>query len=39
MRITFCLPEISTVPTGGYKIIFEYANRLSERGHEITLVF
>lgn len=39
MRLTFCLPEISTFPTGGYKIIFEYANRLSQRGHEVSLVF
>ena len=39
MKLTFCLPEISTFPTGGYKIIFEYANRLSDRGHDVSLVF
>ena len=39
MRITFCLPDISKVPMGGYKIIFEYANRLAERNHDITIVF
>lgn len=39
MRIIFCLPEPSKNPTGGFKIVFEYANRLAERGHDITLVF
>lgn len=39
MKITFCLPEISTVPMGGYKIIFEYANRLTKRGHQISIIF
>lgn len=39
MKVTFCLPEISQVPMGGYKIIFEYANRLQERGHEVAIVF
>ena len=39
MKLTFCLPEISQVPMGGYKIIFEYANRLTARGHEVSLVF
>lgn len=39
MKVTFCLPEISQVPMGGYKIIFEYANRLQERGHKVTIVF
>ncbi|MBM7321314.1 glycosyltransferase family 4 protein [Streptococcus suis] len=39
MKLTFCLPEISQVPMGGYKIIFEYANRLVDRGHEVSIVF
>lgn len=39
MKISFCLPNISKQASGGYKIIFEYANRLTERGHEITLIF
>lgn len=39
MKLTFCLPEISSVPTGGYKIIFEYANYLTDRGHEVSIVF
>ena len=38
LRITFCLPVTGHIPIGGHKIIYEYANRLSERGHKITLV-
>lgn len=38
MKITFCLPSILKVPSGGFKIVFEYANRLSERGHEVFIV-
>ncbi|MBS4212688.1 glycosyltransferase family 4 protein [Neobacillus rhizophilus] len=39
MKITFCLHSPSRVPIGGYKILFEYANRLSENGHQIKIVF
>ncbi|MBK9331144.1 MAG: hypothetical protein IPM96_01775 [Ignavibacteria bacterium] len=35
MKINFIVPEISR--TGGMRIIFEYANRLTSRGHEVTL--
>lgn len=38
MKITFCLPSILKVSSGGFKIVFEYANRLSERGHEVSIV-
>lgn len=38
MKITFCLPSILKVPAGGFKIVFEYANRLSNRGHDITII-
>lgn len=38
MRITFCLPQPSWGPVGGYKIVYEYANRLCERGHIVTIV-
>ena len=38
MKITFCLPSILKVPSGGFKIVFEFANRLSERGHEVFIV-
>jgi glycosyltransferase involved in cell wall biosynthesis len=39
MEICFCLPNPSLKPVGGYKIVFEYANRLSERGHKVSIVF
>ena len=39
MNITFFLPNISNDPIGGYKIVYEYANRLAKRGHIIAIVF
>lgn len=36
MKIVFIVPEISK--TGGMRVIFEYANRLSAKGHLVTLV-
>ncbi len=39
MRITFVLPGISpTKPVGGFRVVYEYANHLSERGHKINVV-
>lgn len=38
MKITFCLPQPSKSPVGGYKIVYEYANRLTARGHSVTIV-
>ncbi len=35
MKINFIVPEISR--TGGMNIIFQYANRLLERGHDVEL--
>jgi glycosyltransferase involved in cell wall biosynthesis len=37
-HIVFCLPGICSEPTGGTKVVFEYANRLRARGHRVTLV-
>lgn len=39
MRICFVLPGFTRQPIGGYKIIFEYANRLQACGNEITILF
>ena len=39
MKISFVLPGVSRIPVGGFKMAFEYANRLSNRGHEVTLIF
>lgn len=38
MNITFILPGPGNVPVGGFKIVYEYANRLAERGHAIVIV-
>ncbi len=39
MVITFVLPGWSIEkPIGGFKVVYEYANRLSERGHRINVV-
>lgn len=38
MRITFLEPGASPTPLGRTRITYEYANRLSRRGHEVTVV-
>jgi len=38
MRITFVLPVFSRVPSGGFRVVYEYANRLVRRGHQVTVV-
>ncbi len=37
MKITFVLPSFSWRPIGGYRVVYEYANRLAARGHEVTV--
>ncbi|MCD1294179.1 glycosyl transferase family 1 [Methanocella sp. CWC-04] len=37
MKITFIIPGIGL--SGGARVVFEYANRLIERGHEVTVVY
>lgn len=38
LRITFVLPSEGTAPCGGFKVVYEYANELSRRGHIVTVV-
>lgn len=38
MRITFLLPGHALNPGGGFKVVYEYANGLVERGHDVTVV-
>lgn len=38
MTINFILPFAGNKPIGGFKIIYEYANRLAERGHKINVI-
>ncbi len=39
MKICYVLPKFTRQPIGGYKMVFEYANRLADRGHEVSLLF
>lgn len=39
MKISFILPGFTRHPVGGYKIVFEYANRLSKNGFDVQIVF
>ncbi len=38
MKIVFVLPEGQGGPVGGYRVVYEYANRLSRRGHVVTVL-
>jgi len=38
MRITFLLPKYKRQPVGGYRVIYEHANRLTARGHQLTVL-
>ncbi len=37
IRILFCMPGYAQYPTGGFKVVYEYANRLAKH-HEVTVV-
>lgn len=38
MRINFLMPCYMWVPSGGFRVVYEYANRLVSRGHEVTVI-
>ncbi len=38
MKITFLMPGYSTSPSGGLRVVYEYANRLVARGHRVAVV-
>ena len=38
MRITFLLPGYPWKPIGGFRVVYEYANRLVAKGHEVAIV-
>ncbi len=38
MAITFVLPAAGAVPSGGPKVVYEYANALAQRGHRVKVV-
>lgn len=37
MKITFLLPGPASVPVGGYRVVFSYANFLVSEGHDVTI--
>lgn len=39
MNVSFILPGYTRRPIGGYKIIFEYANRLVKHGFNVNIIF
>lgn len=38
-KICFILTEISRVPVGGYKMVYEYANRLAKDDFKVSIVY
>ena len=38
VRVTVVMPSYSTRPIGGFRVHYEYANRLAARGHAVTVV-
>lgn len=39
MQICFVLPGVARQPVGGYKMAFEYANRLVKENHEVLILY
>jgi len=37
--ITFVLPKRNPTPVGGFKVVYEYANRFAEIGYDVNLIF
>lgn len=38
-HIVFLLPGHGLKPIGGHKVVYEYANRFVEKGHEVSIVY
>lgn len=38
-HICFLMPAVGYAPSGGFKVVFEYANRLANDGFQISIVF
>ena len=39
MKITFVLPRYKNYPSGGFKVVYEYANQLIRSGNEVTIIY
>ena len=38
MKINFVVPFTATKPSGGVKVMYEYANQMADRGHDVTII-
>lgn len=38
-KITFCMPSVQLLPSGGYKVVYEYANRLALEGNSVNILY
>ncbi len=38
-KVVFLLPGHGLKPIGGHKVVYEYANRFIENGHQVTIVY
>src|SRR5947209_7873033 len=38
MRVSFLMPGYTWGPSGGYRVVYEYANQLVARGHQVSVV-
>ena len=39
MKIGFVLPMPTTKIVGGYKVVYEYANYLAQKGNDVTIFY
>ncbi len=39
LKITFVLQETGFGAVGGIRVVYEYANRLADKGHQVTIVY
>jgi glycosyltransferase involved in cell wall biosynthesis len=39
VKIAFVLSSYYSVPSGGYKVVYEYANHLAREGNEVTVIY
>lgn len=39
MRINFIMPAYLWTPAGGYKVVYDHANYLATRGHQVRILF
>ncbi len=39
MTVVFMLPGVGDRPAGGFKVVYEYANRLAARGHRVHIAY